>query len=483
MGLLLALASCGAAGSRPSAGSGSSPSTSTDDTGDGDTHGSSVEGDATSADDADADDGSTVGDESGGSQPSSRVDGLDFHCKLINGTSVEDPSANHLHTRFNLRATDLGIPLVIGPSLHLFFGDTHGYREIWAIGEDPDSVALVDAEAAAADPSVMCTELSFYATADVPSVAADTDPTVQRDFAVGWMSPPPGEDIGAYVGHHPAPFPNIPGSFEVPTGALAIGDDVYTFWAGKSEFDPYARMTIGYLARWDAPREFPEYQIVRTIDALDDGALGGHFIQVLPFVDGDRLYLFGTGDYRRTGVHLARMPVSALENGAGQEVWDPGAGAWVDPAGLDASARAAIAPVVETGGVGELGGVFVPGPDVYLLMYQQATALGDELLSNRVVVRTAPAPTGPWSEQLVVIDMADPAFALQHCCLAEPCVGDQIWRCNEAGLYGAYPLPNPRVTPQEDGTFAVDLPFVVSTWLPYNVVLFEARLSLAPGAQ
>ena len=68
----------------------------------------------------------------------------------------------------------------------------------------------------------------------------------------------------------------------------------------------------------------------------------------------------------------------------------------------------------------------------------------------------------------------------QHCCLAEPCIGEQIWQCASTGLYGAYPLPEPRVTPQDDGTYAVDLPFVVSTWMPYNVVLFEARLLLAP---
>jgi uncharacterized protein DUF4185 len=418
------------------------------------------------------DDGASEGP---GPSPPSRVDGLDFICKLINGTSASDPSANQTHTRFNLRDTDLGIPLVIGPLLHIFFGDTHGYREIWSIGEDPDSVAFIAAALAAVDPSVLCTDLSFYVTPDIPSIAADTDPAVQRDFAVGWMTPPVGEDIAEYITHHAGPFTNIPGSFEVPSGALAVGDDVYLFWAGKAELEPYARMNLGYLARWDAPRELPQYQIVRPIDALEDGALGGHFIQVLPLVEDDTLYLFGTGEFRRSGIHLARMPVAAIETGVGQDVWDPGAAAWIDPAALDAAARAAIPPVVETDGVGELGGMFVPGPDVYLLMYQQIT------LSNRVIVRTAPHPTGPWSEPLTVIDMADPAFMLQHCCLDEPCVGEQIWQCNSAGLYGAYPLPNPRITAHDDGSFAVALPFVVSTWMPYNVVLFEAQLTLAPG--
>ncbi|HWB81743.1 MAG TPA: DUF4185 domain-containing protein [Nannocystaceae bacterium] len=420
-----------------------------------------------------ASDGDSSSSGDGGSTPTASVVGLDFLCKLINGTSVEDPSANHTHTRFNLRATDLGIPLVIAERLHLFFGDTHGYREIWAIGEDPDSVAHVDAAAAASDPSVLCTQLEFIVTPDVPSVAADTDASILRDFAVGWMSPPPGEDLSAYIGHHPAPFPAIPGSFEVPSGALAIDDAVYLFWAGKSEFEPHDRMTLSYLVRWDEPRTQPTYQIVRPIDSLPSGALGGRFLQILPFVSDDTIYLFGTGEYRRSGIYLARMPKSALEQGGGEELWDPSAAAWVDPA-------SAIDPVVEREGVGELGGVFVPGPDLWLLMYQHAATIGGTLVSNKIVVRTAPAPEGPWSEQLVVIDMADPLFQLQHCCLAEPCVGEQIWQCQQAGLYGAYPLPNPRVTPADDGSYAVDLPFVVSTWMPYDVVLFEAHLVLAP---
>lgn len=433
------------------------------------------------ADDTGGADSGAVDDDGGSPIPPSTVEGLDFHCKLINAESLESPTANHTHTRFNLRATDLGISVVIGDLLHVFFGDTHGYREIWAIGEDPDSVAFVDAAAAEADPSVLCDELEFYVTPDVPSVAADTDPSVQRDFAVGWMLPPPGESPSDYITHHPAPFPNIPGSFEVPAGVLSAGDDVYLFWAGKSEFEPHDRMTLSYLARWDLPRELPEYQIVRPIDSIDGGPLGGHFIQILPMLRGDTLYLFGTGEYRRSGIYLARMPIAALETGVGQEVYDPTTGTWMDPTTLDAAARAAIPPVVETGGVGELGGVFIPGPDLFLLMYQQATAAGGELLSNRVVVRTAPDPAGPWSEQMTIIDMADPGFALQHCCLAEPCGPAQIWKCDAAGLYGAYPLPTPAVTPRADGRFDVDLPFLVSTWIPYNVVLFEAHLALAPG--
>jgi hypothetical protein len=47
-------------------------------------------------------------------------------------------------------------------------------------------------------------------------------------------------------------------------------------------------------------------------------------------------------------------------------------------------------------------------------------------------------------------------------------------------LYGAYPLPSPVVTPLDGGALALDVPFVASTWDPYNVVLLEAHLRLQP---
>lgn len=416
-------------------------------------------------------------DETGGPPlPPPSLEGVELVCKLVNDASVEDQSLNETHTRFNLRGTDLGIPVVIGDLLHIFFGDTHGYRDIWAIGEDPDSVAFVDVAAAQADPSVLCTDLSFYVTPDIPSVAAGTDPAIERDFAAGWMLPPPGEDLSSYITHHPAAFPNVPGSFEVPSGAVTVGDDVYLLWAGKSEFEPYARMTVSYLARWDEPRDLPIYQIVRPLDSLYDGPLGGHFLQVFPIVDDDMLYLFGTGDYRRSPIYLARMPVDAIETGVGQQVYDPIERQWLDASALDPKSAAAIEPIVQGTGIGELGGAFVAGPDTLVLMYQEATWDGAQLLTNRIYVTTAPTPEGPWSDPLVVIDMADPQFLEDHCCLAQPCGASQIWECASAGLYGAYPLPIGAATDRGDGTYAVDLPFLVSTWIPYNVVLFEAHL-------
>jgi hypothetical protein len=80
---------------------------------------------------------------------------------------------------------------------------------------------------------------------------------------------------------------------------------------------------------------------------------------------------------------------------------------------------------------------------------------------------------------VTVIDMADPVFVAEHCC-GDTCPGAQILHCLVAGLHGAYPLPVIAVEPATGGAVELQLPFVVSTWDPYSVVLFTARVRLDP---
>lgn len=405
-----------------------------------------------------------------------------LRCKLISDADIEDPTANDTHHRANLRGTDLGIPLVIDDALFLFFGDTQGYRTIWAPGEDPDSVARVGATEAADDPGVLCDGLEFLLTPDDPSVAASSDPTILRDFAAGTMTAPPGQALSDYIGDSPPPFPDIPGTFEVPTGALRVGDDVYTWWAGQTTFDPRPQMGLSYLARWDLPRTLPSHQIIRPFDALEDGPLGGHFLQAWPVMLEDTVYVLGTGDYRFGGVSLMRFPAAQIETGDQAAVFDPSTSTWIDVAGADPAGLAAIPTLFEDDGVGELGGVVLEEAGVLIVMYQREQhGRAGAIIDNRVLLRTAAQPEGPWSEPVTVIDMADPAFTSQHCCGGDGCQGDEILNCFVAGLYAIYPLPSPTVTVADDGTLDVNLAFVASTWNPYNVVLFEARVEITPA--
>lgn len=377
-----------------------------------------------------------------------------------------------------MKGTDLGIPLVTGGDLHLFFGDSVGYRVIWDFGEDPDAVARVPLARASEDPARLCSELDFYVTPDVPSIAAGVDPSIERDFASAFMAPPPGEPIERYIAQPPPGFPNIPGTFEVPTGAAAIGGRAYLFYAGAVETAPRTRATLSYVAEWSAPGASPPgYQILYTFDHLAEQPLGGHFIQVAPVVRGDTMYYFGTGDYRRSGIYLAREPTAGVTTAGGVDLYDPALSAWSPAASIDPSARAALPPIVETEGVGELSVLWIEAAELFVLLYQRE--LHDPagaILDNRILFRAARAPEGPWSEPVTIVDMADAAFRAAHCCGAT-CDGPAILHCDRAGLYGAYALPTATVTASADAR-ELDIPFLASTWDPYNVVLFRARVTV-----
>ena len=76
--------------------------------------------------------------------------------------------------------------------------------------------------------------------------------------------------------------------------------------------------------------------------------------------------------------------------------------------------------------------------------------------------------------------MFDPAFTAQHGCDADACRGEQVLHCDAAGVYGAYALPFITQSDALDGSGGVELsvPFLLSTWDPYNVALFVTRVSM-----
>lgn len=409
-------------------------------------------------------------------------------CKLISERELNWETENRTHTRFNLRGTDLGTPAIVGDELHLFFGDTHGFRQIWHIGEDPDSVARVSLEAARQDLTTLCRDLNFYVTGDIPSVANAVDPRIERDFEGGYLLAPPGESIRDYIDrpvpHFETPNGSFAGSFEVPTGAVTHNGETYIFWSTRSGIGAIEPMRLSFVAHWPTAGASPlNYQILYKLDNLanlgPEPPLGAHFIQVAPLVADDGfLYLFGTGLYRRDGVHLARKPADDIANPGGYELYDPRTDAWRSAASMDPASRAQIPAMIDEDikGIGELGVQYVEEAGLYVVMYQQ---LSDRSAGNRMVIQVAPTPTGPWAKETVIL-MSDPVFALQHCCIPNgECPGERVIHCDRGGLYGIYPLPLIEAEPNGDG-WTLKVPFVASTWQPYNVVLFRATVSVQP---
>jgi hypothetical protein len=388
-------------------------------------------------------------------------DDLAFRCKLISDRNIDNPTANNTHVRANLRGTDLGIPLEHAGDLYFFFGDTAGAQVIWPLGPEslPDAVgySALGAAAVAEDPAVLCSNLRFLVTGGASG-------TAERDFAGAYMTPPAGRSITEFI-HNPSgprgqnAFPNLPGDFEVPSGAFSYGGAIYLFYT-IINLDPF-EMRGSYLARWEAPSTtgLPNYQIQYHVDQRFDanGPLRGDFINIAALVDGDYIYMYGTGAYRASPIHLARKPLANLATQGGFERYDATTRTWVGP-------RAAATPIVATPHVGELSVRYFPEIGRYVMLDQEASA------GNRIAARFAESPEGPWSAAVTVATMEDPAFRAQHCCNGTDCPGERMFECQHAGFYGTYMLP--KVATNNDGTFSIT--FLMSTWIPYNVALMTA---------
>jgi hypothetical protein len=407
-----------------------------------------------------------------GPRPSPVFVSLAERCKLISNRNLDDPSANQPEFHANLRGTDLGIPVANGNDLFFLFGDSAGYRGIWPFGTEslPDAVgyAAVPHAAVAADPSVLCTNLRFLGGPPQSGIGNTLDSRIERDFAGVAMTPPNGHSLAEYI-HNPAgarganAFPNLPGDFEVPSGAFSRDGSIYVFYTTVVS-PSTVEMKGSYLARWAAPSTSgtPSYDILYAVDERFDaaGAMHGDFINVAPVVHGDFVYVYGTGEYRQSAVHLARKLLSTLAQAGGFERFDALTQQW-----LPAAATATAAPVVGSAGIGEISVQYFPSIQRFAMLDQEIVAG-----NNQVLARFATSPEGPWSSAVTVASLSDPAFVAKYCCVSLDCPGERLLNCDRAGFYGTYLLPDVAIKP--DGSFTLD--FMMSTWDPYNVALMSA---------
>lgn len=393
-------------------------------------------------------------------------------CKLLSNLNTSDPTANDVQHRANVLGADLGIPVDHGGQLFFFFGDTIGYAGIWGGGEShPDSVGYASdpTSAVIADPALLCGGLRIVTLPASSSIGPGIDPAIEADFAAGAMTAPGGHTLDEYIRNPSGPpsnrFANLPGDFEVPSGAFSYAGSIYLFYTtvvGPGD----VTMKGSYLARWASPSTsaIPGYDIQYAVDERFDaaGPLRGDFINIAAETDGEYVYLFGTGAYRASAVHLARKSLATLSSPGGFERYDPQTGQWV---GQGSQA----APLFGPAGFGETSVRYFPELGWWMF-------LGEELqpTSNRIVARFAERPEGPWSAPIVVHDMADPAFTGAYCCAVDnQCAGKQFFNCDRTGFYGTYLLPGAQL--HGDGSFTVH--YTMSSFDPYNVAVFSTTFT------
>ncbi|HEY5924292.1 MAG TPA: DUF4185 domain-containing protein [Kofleriaceae bacterium] len=379
-------------------------------------------------------------------------------CKLLSNRNSSDPTANDVQHSANVLGADLGIPVVANNRLYLMFGDTIGFTGIWPLGEShPDSVGygLDSASAIAAQPSLLCNRLGIITVPPAQSIGPTMDAAIRADFAGVAMLAPMGHELAEFIRNPSGPpgstsFLHLPGDFEVPSGAFSVGGSIYVFYTtvvSPTNID----MQGSYIAKWVQPSTTGPfaYQILHQVDQRFDanGPLHGRFINIAAEVMGEYVYLFGTGEYRRSSIHLARKKLTSLDTPGGFEE---------------------LGEVVATPGYGELSVRYFPSIKRWMLLAEELSPS-----SNRIVAHFAERPEGPWSGPVVVHDMTDASFRTDYCCASEDnCIGQQFFNCNRTGFYGTYLLPSIIETADR---FTVT--YTMSSFSPYNVALFQAEFT------
>jgi len=228
----------------------------------------------------------------------------------------------------------------------------------------------------------------------------------------------------------------------IPTAGIAAGGAQYINFMSIRSWDANGAWTTNFSAiavspdngeRWGV---YPDSVRVARPDAVPGGRYvpGNENFQQGAFLKpgpGDPyVYSFGTPSGRGGSAYVARVLPGAVPDLRRYEYWNSDQNAWV-PANPGAAT-----PVIP-GPVGEMSAQFNTYLRQYLVMYTNG--------ANDVVMRTAPAPQGPWGpEQLVVPSMQFPG-----------------------GIYG--PFLHPWSTGRE-------LYYNLSLWSAYNVMLMKTVL-------
>ena len=315
------------------------------------------------------------------------------------------PNPNQTALRDQLLGTDLGILWAAGDhKVMIAFGDTYG-RGWGGAGAGPGAAdwrSNTLALSADEDPSkglVFTTMIH-----DKPGHAGEFVPSRKDDVELT-VIPTAGAAVGArhYVYYMSVHHWGAPGLWQTNLAGLTYSDDGGWTWTRPAQ--PVWQNT----PQWTDP-----------------------FQQVAAAKSEGYVYLFGTSNGRRGDISLARVYGPRLLDKAAYQYWD-GHGWQV---GKEAAAR----PLIK-GPAGELSVAYNSFFHRWLLVTLDADL-------NALVLRDAPALTGPWSRPTILAKGADyPA------------------------LYGGFidPLHNS----------GRDLYFTLSQWWSYNV--FWMRSTLKPG--
>jgi len=194
------------------------------------------------------------------------------------------------------------------------------------------------------------------------------------------------------------------------------------------------------------------------------------FINVSFWLVEDWLYIYGSGDYRKSDVYLARTKPAQIGNRSQLEYF-MGRGPKGFPRWSPHEAQAV--PLFQQPQVGEFSVSYARPFKRYLMLYNAANPRG-------ITLRSAEAPWGPWSAGTVIFEPGrDGGYGhFMHISSKAQKNGDGLSDPKRAeewgGEYGPYIMS--RFTTGADGRCRIY--YTMSTWNPYQVMVMRSDLRL-----
>ncbi len=447
-------------------------------------------------------------------------------CQLTGDTdwTTNLPTAALTNTNFGLDAVDLGFPVDSGAGgpLYFLFGDARPSTTGNPI--PPDDALGITTRTAAPDGET-CLDLKLVSQApgtfahpivspailqgafNVPTGGVFVDKTFYAFFWTDHCAAIPPTPLGPMPDtplHLPAPYtgcPQIPQFNEIGRSVLAHASATApaTFERGHPFHPPFGPIIPINPAAITMPSGF----------VYVSAAAPRPLVPVPPgFGDGRRetfVPVFGVARYRASIPYLAMAPHESFGDPAtwrfyagqanghasfvSREVWESGrtaTGEWTPPKGAELYADSVINSLDERC-VGEHSVTWNAALRSWLLLYVCAPF--------RVEARTAPDPWGPWSPPTVLLSLLhDPGVV---CTLImnpdprQPGCGDSktnYWQFTGQDPGGFFYAPfamerfTQNVTPADaGGTRTANIFWLVSTWNPYQVIVMQSTLQLAPN--